>query len=169
MNDKIIEIRDESAKSFEAFFNKLPATIYIGDKTLQDWVEYFNVEIDGYDDMFILRARLAETSDKMNECSNILSKIKLAARMAEMNEKCSLNLAIGDNLQVKKMKITAAERNATIDNLKHTMTTQWANLILDAWETQLWKLKDKAAHLQSLLISEMSEWKHSKYQNHFEE
>lgn len=151
-------------ENFRQMIDRLASSIIIRNKSFKEWEEYFDVNISDADDLETLRLKLRETSQKFDECSNLMSELKLTAGHASMNESATIMLSMTEILNNQETKTkTDAERRAKARNYELTVMRKLGELLVEAWKDQVDKLRSKLKMLEIHIYSYNAEMKTLNY------
>lgn len=143
-------------------------------KTMKEWYAYFDIPVSGLyhkgyideHDIVSLRMKMAETSDKLDECLNYLSQLRFTCGVQLSDEEINMSNAINE-YKKNGVKTTAdAERRAKSDLSKLRASRKYLEGWIAAWEEMKWKLHYKQEVLNNLLISESTEMKYLRNSNY---
>jgi len=150
--------------NFRQMVDRLASGIVIRNKTFKEWEAYFDVNINEANSLEELRLKLRETSQKFDECSNLMSELKLTAGHASMNESATVMLSMTEILNNQESKTkTDAERKAKAKHYELTVMRKLGELLVEAWKDQVEKLRSKLKMLEIHIYSYNAEMKTLNY------
>jgi len=161
VEEEIVSIEDEKKEINETFsrmFVELSNEVKIGNMSVRQWLDFFTVRIPSNPDMFLVRELIIETSNKIDLCADIISQLKNAIGVSEQEETIIVKQKFNE-LNQTKMSFAAKEREAKSAAAEAKMLRNMGTFLLSAFETQIFKLKDKIHSLELINMSIGSEVK----------
>ena len=155
MSEERVDIREtgeEVAQKFSEAFSALPRISTIYDKSIKEWMEYFNVPVGDPHNADSLRIKLGIISDRSDECSDIISAIRVTLSKLDLEDFLTTAESRRVSASLRK-KLTEAERQVARDTLVVNAIKKLAHVYLKPFEEQQNKLKNKRESIKSLLMS----------------
>lgn len=156
------DVQSSQIESFSKYYAELPSNINIDDKTLEEWDTFFSVTLKPIDyanesNVFYLREKLVEVSNKIDTCSTLISKVRLSRDKLEFDASTARLIYTKSHQDDPKMSTSKLERLARTEAANFSGAASVSEMILAVFLEYMSKLKRKAETVTTLLQSIMSE------------
>ena len=168
MSDEINEVEeivglfdDAQGKLLETLNNKTIQETTYASKSLLDWDIYFTVRISIHGSMEDMRHLMILTSNKLDECRNLLSgisgKYKNAKyKLSTMKSKL-MNIRLEYNARGTATNLKRVERELSEEYLSMEMANSFMEIIMERFQANLYKLIDKKKAIEVILYNMQNE------------